>query len=216
MRMHSDLTKYRFCALMSVAFLSACASQATPNAGTTSQNVLPQIDADHHKSKIEHVLHSFKGGKDGADPEPELAAVGSTLYGTTFQGGDPSCAYSFYGSSGCGTVFKIDNAGSGYAVLYRFGKTAESGMFPTLGVIDKNATLFGTAFFGGGDGSKCDPAFNGCGTLYQLDPTGKGFKVLHDFAGGNDGAGPFANVVRGRDDRIYGATDGGGSGGCAS
>jgi uncharacterized repeat protein (TIGR03803 family) len=216
MRMGSDLMQYRLYALVAAGMLSACASQGTPGSSTTSQYVPPQIDYHQHKSKVEHVLHSFKGVKDGSLPEPELVAVGTTLYGTTFEGGDPSCPYAFYGSVGCGTVFKIDTSGSGYAVLHRFGKTANGGMFPTLGVINKDSMLFGTAFFGGGDGSKCDPAFNGCGTLYQIDPTGKGFNVLHDFVGGDDGAGPFANVVSGGKNMLYGATNGGGSGGCAS
>lgn len=213
--MISDVTKCRLCAFLAVAMLSACASQGTSGANAMSANVLPQIDARHPMAKLEHVLHSFEGGRDGDEPEPELVAAGNTLYGATYAGGDPSCAYGFSGG-GCGTVFKIETSGGGYAVLYRFGKTAKSGTFPTLGVIDKNSTLFGTAFYGGGDGSKCGEALNGCGTLYQIDPAGKGFKVVHDFVGGDDGAGPFANLVSGAKNTLYGATNGGGTGGCAS
>ena len=46
------------------------------------------------------VLHTFKGGADGANPQASLYidALGE-LYGSTTTGGDPTC--------NCGTVFKI-------------------------------------------------------------------------------------------------------------
>jgi uncharacterized repeat protein (TIGR03803 family) len=199
-----------------------------PGSNALQQPVLPQVAPQGlgpfsglgslpvrgDKSKVERVLHSFTGGKDGSKPEPELIAVGSTVYGTTFQGGDPSCPIVFYGSVGCGTIFQINTSSSGYSVLYRF-KTANSGTFPPLGVIDVNSTLYGTAFYSGGDGSKCDSYLDGCGTLYKIDPTGKKFQVLHDFVGGDDGAGPYSNVVNLGNGTLYGATNYGGSG-CAS
>jgi len=49
------------------------------------------------------VLHIFKGGKDGANPEAGLVIdTEGNLYGTTV-GGGTACA----GSGGCGTVFKL-------------------------------------------------------------------------------------------------------------
>ncbi len=38
------------------------------------------------------VLHSFKGGKDGAAPFAGLLIVNGTLYGTTESGGGPGCS----------------------------------------------------------------------------------------------------------------------------
>jgi hypothetical protein len=43
------------------------------------------------------VLHSFTGGRDGADPAGSLTGVDGVLYGTTFSGG----------ANNAGTVFKI-------------------------------------------------------------------------------------------------------------
>lgn len=229
MRMASNFSRFRLGGLLALVLaLTACALHAAPGSNAVQQPVLPQVaprslgpvsafgtlPVRGDRSKIERVLYRFKGGKDGSKPEPELIAVGSTLYGTTFQGGDRKCPIIFYGSDGCGTIFQINTSGSGYSVLYRF-KTAKSGTFPTLGVIDINSTLFGTTFYSGGDGSKCDSYLDGCGTLYRIDPTSKKFKVLHDFAGGIDGAGPFANLVNAGSGTLYGATNGGGSG-CAS
>jgi uncharacterized repeat protein (TIGR03803 family) len=45
----------------------------------------------------EHVLYSFKGGKDGQYPYDGLTALNSTLYGTTDVGG----------ASNAGTIFKV-------------------------------------------------------------------------------------------------------------
>ncbi len=52
----------------------------------------------------ESVLYSFQGGTDGEDPEGSLIAdKAGALYGTTFDGANPSCNSGY----GCGMVFKI-------------------------------------------------------------------------------------------------------------
>jgi uncharacterized repeat protein (TIGR03803 family) len=52
----------------------------------------------------ETVLHSFSGNPDGTFPFAPLAIdPKGNLYGTTADGGDPSCS----GNFGCGVVFKI-------------------------------------------------------------------------------------------------------------
>lgn len=209
MRTVLDAARYGLCLAIAGALLPACASQGTP-AHSASGSLLPQIGAKPQTSKVERVLYSFKGGKDGINPEPELTAVGGTLYGTTVEGGDPSCT-TIQGGSGCGTLFRIDTSGGKYEVLYRFGKSATSGTYPTYGVIAVGSTLFGSAFYGGGDGA-CDPSADGCGTLYEVGTSGKGFKAVHTFTGEPDGKGPYANLVSGGNGIIYGATNSGGSG----
>ena len=55
------------------------------------------------------VLYSFKGGADGAYPQAGVIRdAAGNLYGTTFNGGDPTCSSPF---SGCGIVFKVDATG---------------------------------------------------------------------------------------------------------
>jgi uncharacterized repeat protein (TIGR03803 family) len=53
----------------------------------------------------EQTLYAFAGASDGVDPglAPLLLVSGTTLYGTTFEGGDPKINYGM----GCGTVFEI-------------------------------------------------------------------------------------------------------------
>jgi len=55
----------------------------------------------------ETVLHSFKGGKDGATPVAGLIAIGNTLYGTTVSGGTGTDDPCIHVPAGCGTLFSI-------------------------------------------------------------------------------------------------------------
>lgn len=58
-------------------------------------------------SGAESVLHSFKGGEDGANPNGGMAYVNGSLYGTTYSGGTGSCNPSSGNTTGCGTIFEI-------------------------------------------------------------------------------------------------------------
>ncbi len=70
--------------------------------------------------------------------------------------------------------------------------------------IDKAGNLYGTAQVGGA----------GFGTVFKLANTNYGwvFSTLYEFAGGNDGAEPFARPIFGPDGTLYGTTQQGGSG----
>jgi uncharacterized repeat protein (TIGR03803 family) len=71
------------------------------------------------------------------------------------------------------------------------------------GLTHFNGTLYGTTPEGGaycGSGS----AFQGCGTVYSITPSGTE-TVLHNFKGGEDGASPSARPIV-RDGTLYGTT----------
>src|SRR3989442_1097779 len=55
-------------------------------------------------------LHDFNGTSDGANPIGSLVLSGNTLFGTA----------SFGGSSGAGTVFRLNTNGTGFTNLYSF------------------------------------------------------------------------------------------------
>jgi uncharacterized repeat protein (TIGR03803 family) len=87
----------------------------------------------------------------GARPQSGLTLAGNVLYGTTFAGG----------TSGNGTVFKINTDGSGFTTLYNFsatngmgtngvgGGTNFDGAHPVGGLLLSGGTLYGTASEGG-------------------------------------------------------------------
>jgi uncharacterized repeat protein (TIGR03803 family) len=158
------------------------------------------------KSGNETVLYSFKGGADGLQPVAGFVRdEAGNLYGTTLSGGDPGCE----GGFGCGVVFKMDGAGN-ETVLYTFTGGAD-GNSPYAGLIrDDAGYLWGTTVLGGTHGS---------GTVYRVDPSGNEI-VLHSFAGGSDGAGPYAGVIRDLAGNFYGTTNSGGdltcAGGCGT
>jgi uncharacterized repeat protein (TIGR03803 family) len=132
------------------------------------------------------VLHTFHGGTGGATPRPGLLldTVVGKLYGATAVGGTHEN----------GTVFKISSNGT-YTVLHRF--TGKDGSLPNGGlVLDTVGNLFGTAQLGGSDTH---------GTVFALNPSGQS-KVLHNFLGGNDGAIPFAGLIRDETGHLFGTT----------
>jgi uncharacterized repeat protein (TIGR03803 family) len=86
------------------------------------------------------VLHSFgkTGSQDGQHPYGSLLQSGSTLYGTTRDGG----------KSSQGTVFQISASGSGYQRIYDFSGTPD-GANPLDNVILVSGSLYGTTTVGG-------------------------------------------------------------------
>ncbi len=85
------------------------------------------------------VLKSFTGS-DGDAPWAGLVLAGSTLYGTTEQGG----------ASDGGVVFKVNTDGTGYAVLKSFA--GSDGQNPWAGLVLAGSTLYGTTADGGSSG----------------------------------------------------------------
>jgi uncharacterized repeat protein (TIGR03803 family) len=134
----------------------------------------------------ENVLHSFRGGSDGADPTGGLNDFGGTLYGTTVSGG-----------VGCGTVFKISRSGE-ESVLYKFTSNTD-GCQPSGGLVDVGGTLYGTTVEGGSHNN---------GIVFAITTSGKE-RVLYRFAGNADGAKPQGGLID-VDGTLYGTTSGGG------
>ncbi len=137
-------------------------------------------------------LHSFTGGSDGANPQAGLVLSGNTLYGTAAYGG----------SSGGGTVFRVNTDGTGFTNLHSFSEDSD-GALPQAGLILSGNTLYGTASAGGSSGQ---------GTVFRVNTDGTGFTTLHSFTGGNDGGDPRAGLVL-SGNTLYGTASAGGSSG---
>jgi uncharacterized repeat protein (TIGR03803 family) len=139
-----------------------------------------------------------------------LTISGSTLYGVAVGGG----------SSGNGTVFKLNIDGTGFTNLHSFASSARApcpgyrlytnsdGTYPNSSLILFGDTLYGTAGGGG--------LFGG-GTVFAIHTDSSGFRILHNFIlwgpsicyTSTDGYSPSGLTLAGT--TIYGTTAHGGS-----
>ena len=144
-----------------------------------------------------HLLHTFTCGADGATPDAGVIRdPGGNLYGTTEQGG----------AFGWGTVFSLDPSGQ-MTVIYSFTGGTDGRIAVGELVRDGAGNLYG-ATNEGGDLS-CAPHENfGCGTVYQIDPSGAE-KALHAISGFADGYGPCARLIRDPARNLYATAEGG-------
>jgi len=103
---------------------------------------------------------------DGAYPAAGLILSGNTLYGTTSGGG----------TNGNGTVFAVNTDGTGFTNLHTFpalvSGTNSDGANPAAGLLQSGVYLYGTAQFGGSNGS---------GTVFAVRTDGLYFTNLHSF-----------------------------------
>jgi len=140
------------------------------------------------------VIYSFSGGTDGTAPWGGLVQdPQGNLYGTTSRGG----------TSGNGTVFKIDTTGK-ETVLYSFTGGPDGDLPYSSLIEDSLGNLYGTTFGGGAYGK---------GAVFKLDSSGKE-TVLHSFTGGADGGLPLTMLVMDTQGNLYGTASGGGNPAC--
>ena len=160
----------------------------------------------------ETVLFRFLGESDGGEPgygELVFDPAGN-LYGTTITGGVGKCNNPV---ETCGLVYKLTPSNGGWteSVLYSFNGGSDGGT-PYAGVIfDQAGNLYGTTSEGGGSG--CNGS--GCGTVFQLTPSGSGWtkNVIYTFQGASDGANPHGGLIFDPSGNLLGTTAGGGPGG---
>ncbi len=170
----------------------------TCGAGCGTAFKLTPSGAGYSEGVLYTFLGAFEGLNDGAYPEGALIADRrGALYGTTMAGGSGGC------SSGCGTVFQLLPAGSGYAenVLYQF-QGGNDGAVPNAGLVrDKDGALFGTTWGG-----------FVYGTVFELAPRETSYSeaILHVFGSGADGAQPGAGLIIDANGALYGTTYSGG------
>jgi uncharacterized repeat protein (TIGR03803 family) len=131
--------------ILACFFLTSCliqeSSKVTPSGMT--RNTPPPI------GNIPRLLKSFVPFAQGASPAPNLISLGGALFGTTYGGG----------TSGYGTVFKINPDGSGFALLKEFNDT--DGARPQAALISHGGALYGTTNRGGA---------SGYGTIFSIEP----------------------------------------------
>jgi uncharacterized repeat protein (TIGR03803 family) len=159
-------------------------------------------------SYVEHVLHRFQSGGDGATPGSAPLVTGSgALYGTAATGGgDPTCGSAPI-NTGCGTVYALKPTTHGYAlrILYTFVKTKIDGANPFAGLFaDGTGALYGTTQYGGTANQ---------GSAFKLTPGGSQYaeSIIHSFGGGSDGSYPLDALAGDAAGTLFGTTQYGGS-----
>ena len=161
----------------------------------------------------EKVIHSFDF-TDGEWPHGGVVYHSGNLYGTTFYDGSGSC-----NGFGCGVIYQLKySSKNGWqeTVLYHFaGNNDAAGPFARL-VFDNSGNMYGATYYGGGSTACTYSTGNiGCGTVYELSPSGNTWteKVLYAFSGGTDGSRPTFNsgsLVIDKLGNLYGTTSEGG------
>ena len=148
----------------------------TFNGGITNRGMLFKLNVNGSGYQVLHFFNglsfidSLLGGtgntNDGVNPEGTPLLIGSTLYGTTTQGG----------TNFLGTVYKINTDGTGFQVLHSFGVNtlAGDGSRPQCSLVTDGTNLFGMAVNGSGTA-------NGLGTIFKMDTSGSNYSILHNF-----------------------------------
>jgi len=146
------------------------------------------------KTKLETVLYSFHGKKDGGTPVGGLVSDGQgNLYGTTSTGGSPK------GHKGNGVIFMLNIKSKQCTVVHTF--TGPDGSQPLAGLAtDGQGNFYGTTYIGGA---------KGYGTVFELNSAGT-LTTLYSFTDGTDGAYPYGGVTLDSSGNIYGAATQGG------
>ena len=138
------------------------------------------------------VMHIFVGttNNDGQQSLGGLFRDEENLYGMTIYGG----------SFDKGTVFRINKNDFDYEIMHSF--SGEDGGQPQAALVGNGGTLYGTSALGG--------ATYNDGTLFKIQDSGNGFKVLHAFGlNPEDGRTPTPSPLL-VGSVLYGATQSGG------
>ncbi len=152
---------------------------------------------------------------DGLGPSAELVSDASgNLYGTTPTGGLRT------NWGGWGVIYEFSPTTGQYTLLHSFTDANVYGFVD--GAYPGGSLVFDSAGNGygvtgaGGTGTACDGlTATGCGTIYQMDATGK-VTVLYSFTGVPDGSAAASTLIMDGNGVLYGTTESGGivSSGC--
>lgn len=165
----------------------------TINGGSFGLGAVFELSPASGGAWTEQVLFSFNGTDGQLGWDKLIFDSHGNLFSTSGIGG----AY------GQGVIYELSPQSGGtwtQTVLHNFGSGTD-GAQPQGGLIfDHAGNLYGMTTYGGA---------NGLGMVFELSPAAGGGwteQVLHDFAGGADGASPFAGVIFGAGGNLYGVT----------
>ena len=139
-----------------------------------------RVDTNGNNFKV---LFSFNG-QNGKYPHGSVIVAGNKLYGTTSEGG----------TNYIGKIFSIDTNGNGFKDIFDFDSS--SGASPTGNLIFSKGKLYGTTW--------ASELQNEFGTVFSIDTSGRYYKKLISFNGGNGANPPGGLLLSGN--VLYGVT----------
>src|SRR3984957_19094675 len=145
--------------------------------------ISPALLANAAQGQTVTTLYNFTNQNGSGSPQAVALVQGrdAELYGASF--GSP------YGS-----VFKVSTSRI-FSDFFAFSST--NGCCPKEGLTLASDGNFYGAAFGGGNGQN--------GVFFKITPSGT-YTAIHYFAGGSDGANPFAAPMQASDGNLYGTT----------
>jgi uncharacterized repeat protein (TIGR03803 family) len=199
------MRRFTLCFVGVALALGSCSHLAQPTAFSPALLGSAKTQAP---APVYTVLYNFSPPPDGNSPTMALVENPNPgpLYGTTYGGGTPSALCKL----GCGTVYTVDPNTGAEHVVWSF-KGRPDGAFPESEMsVAINGTVYATTFYGGKAGPQCYTD-RGCGTIFDIDASGR-YHVAYAFAGGTaDGANP-AGSLHLYHGALYGTTQYGGNG----
>lgn len=201
----------------SLSFFNGALYGTTQSGGTATNGTIFMLatNGSSYSVILNFAAAKFSSGLDadtnfgGANPAGIVVSGSGTIFGAASQ----------LGASTNGTLFSVNNDGSGFAVLKNFSAkssngTNSDGARPSATLTLNNGTLYGTTYAGGAYGA---------GTIFSIGTNGSAFTTLHQFSPINfdsatsaqtnaDGYNSLATLVLGGG-TLYGSASGGGTNG---
>ena len=168
--------------------------------GANNSGGVYEVGVDQTETRLYDHWCAFPCTQDGDSSTAALLLSKGNLYGTSTLGG----AFAH------GMVFQLNIKKKKETILYSFAGVADAdGAVPWAGLItDKSGNLYGTTSGGGVSG--CSGGLqDGCGTVFELSPSGTGQteSLLRTFANdATDGANPYGGLLLDKTNKLYGTT----------
>jgi len=166
----------------------------TPTAASaTGAGVIFSYDLTHQDYTVLHTFVANSTSDGDTNDHGFLTLDGDVAYGTT----------EFGGAHLKGTIFSINEDGTGFQIVHSFAGGTDDGEKPFGSLVDVDGWLYGTTTEGGA---------NDEGTLFRLHLSDAKYEVLASFDLATTGGFPEDNVTLGADGKtLYGLTQTGGA-----
>jgi uncharacterized repeat protein (TIGR03803 family) len=167
--------------------------------GSGQEGVIFKIDHDGSNYQVVNRARDNPGPVGTLYQSGVIKGTDGWLYGTTENGGLTNPVVEF-GSPTMGTIFRLQQDGTHYEILYQFkGPTVGGGFAPRAALCEaSDGKLYGVCSQGG------NSSFGG--TAYRINRDGSGFEEIHRFSpsGSLPHQAPFGDLIEGSDGAIYG------------